>query len=232
MLVKCPECGRENVSDKAEACPGCGYNVREHYEKIHDQENEEKELEQWLLEQEKEKEEQERQWRKEEKKREQEEYERRLQNIPMPKKPKFFDPSNNILLIIGIVFDGFGLFFLIFDIVTDSFEEMGFETVAILIIGSIFLLGGLYIYNNKKNDYYRAVENFDKYRHEELYKKMKREEESLKQQSHTIVICPNCGSANTCRISMLDRVISDTMVGRASPYLGKSYQCRDCRYKW
>ena len=174
----------------------------------------------------------EKKWEREEKQREKDEYERRLQNIPMPKKPKFFDPKNNLLLILGIIFDGFCVFFLIFDIATDSLKEMGFDTAVILIIGSIFLLIGLYIYSNAKNDYYRAVENFDKYRHEELYKKMKREEESLKQQSHTIIICPNCGSANTCRISMVDRVISDTMVGRASPYLGKSYQCKDCRYKW
>lgn len=26
-LIKCPECGRENVSDSAEACPDCGYGI-------------------------------------------------------------------------------------------------------------------------------------------------------------------------------------------------------------
>ncbi len=26
-LIKCPECGRENVSDKAPSCPGCGYEI-------------------------------------------------------------------------------------------------------------------------------------------------------------------------------------------------------------
>lgn len=31
-LVKCPECGRENVSDTAKACPGCGYNLKAYYE--------------------------------------------------------------------------------------------------------------------------------------------------------------------------------------------------------
>ena len=31
-LVKCPECGRENVSNTAKCCPGCGYNIKEHYE--------------------------------------------------------------------------------------------------------------------------------------------------------------------------------------------------------
>lgn len=30
-LVKCPECGKENVSDSALACPECGFNLREHF---------------------------------------------------------------------------------------------------------------------------------------------------------------------------------------------------------
>lgn len=33
-LVTCPECGREKVSDTALACPGCGYAIKEHFEKI------------------------------------------------------------------------------------------------------------------------------------------------------------------------------------------------------
>lgn len=33
-LIKCPECGRENVSDTAKACPGCGYGIKEHFDKI------------------------------------------------------------------------------------------------------------------------------------------------------------------------------------------------------
>ncbi|MCI6652703.1 MAG: zinc ribbon domain-containing protein [Ruminococcus sp.] len=32
-LINCPECGRENVSSTAKACPSCGYNIREHIEK-------------------------------------------------------------------------------------------------------------------------------------------------------------------------------------------------------
>lgn len=31
-LVKCPECGRENVSSTAKPCPGCGYNIKAYYE--------------------------------------------------------------------------------------------------------------------------------------------------------------------------------------------------------
>jgi len=33
-LINCPECGRENVSNTAVACPNCGYGIREHFEKI------------------------------------------------------------------------------------------------------------------------------------------------------------------------------------------------------
>ena len=33
-LVKCPECGREKVSDTATTCPDCGFNVREHFQKL------------------------------------------------------------------------------------------------------------------------------------------------------------------------------------------------------
>lgn len=31
-LIKCPECGKENVSSTAKACPQCGFNVAEYYE--------------------------------------------------------------------------------------------------------------------------------------------------------------------------------------------------------
>jgi hypothetical protein len=44
-LVKCPECGKENVSDSAEACPVCGYPIKAYYEKIKIEENEKREKE-------------------------------------------------------------------------------------------------------------------------------------------------------------------------------------------
>ena len=30
-LVRCPECGRDNVSDTATACPNCGFNIKDYY---------------------------------------------------------------------------------------------------------------------------------------------------------------------------------------------------------
>lgn len=36
-LIKCPECGRENVSSTAESCPNCGYGIKAHFERIEKQ---------------------------------------------------------------------------------------------------------------------------------------------------------------------------------------------------
>lgn len=33
-LIKCPECGRENVSDSAEMCTNCGYGIKTHFQEI------------------------------------------------------------------------------------------------------------------------------------------------------------------------------------------------------
>lgn len=32
-LIKCPECGKENVSDSAKVCPNCGFQIAEYYQK-------------------------------------------------------------------------------------------------------------------------------------------------------------------------------------------------------
>lgn len=33
-LINCPECGKENVSDSAIACPNCGYNIKAHTDNV------------------------------------------------------------------------------------------------------------------------------------------------------------------------------------------------------
>lgn len=30
-LIKCPECGKENVSDSAESCPNCGFGIKAYF---------------------------------------------------------------------------------------------------------------------------------------------------------------------------------------------------------
>lgn len=45
-LIKCPECGKDNVSDSAVSCPSCGYNIQAHIVKKQKQEENEKTLQQ------------------------------------------------------------------------------------------------------------------------------------------------------------------------------------------
>ena len=85
-LVKCPECGQENVSSNASACPNCGFDLKTHFLNI-----------------EKERRAEERRAQAEENLRiqqemEQQEYFRRLDSIPEP--PKYGKTS--VYVIIGI----------------------------------------------------------------------------------------------------------------------------------
>ncbi|MFT3985780.1 MAG: zinc ribbon domain-containing protein [Lachnospiraceae bacterium] len=42
VLIKCPECGKENLSDSTEACPDCGYGIKMHFKRYGQEERLEK----------------------------------------------------------------------------------------------------------------------------------------------------------------------------------------------
>ncbi len=44
--------------------------------------------------------------------------------------------------------------------------------------------------------------------------------------------CPTCGSNKIKKISMTKKVFSFEMVGFASGSIGKTFECKDCGYKW
>lgn len=50
-LIKCPECGRDNVSNTAESCPNCGYSIKNHFERLEQEKQkiEEVKIEQWKM---------------------------------------------------------------------------------------------------------------------------------------------------------------------------------------
>lgn len=45
-LISCPECGREKVSDTTTSCPGCGYNIAEHFKRLEEQQQQQKKIKQ------------------------------------------------------------------------------------------------------------------------------------------------------------------------------------------
>lgn len=44
--------------------------------------------------------------------------------------------------------------------------------------------------------------------------------------------CPTCGSTNIKRLSLTGKVFSVEMVGLASNSVGKTFVCKNCKYKW
>lgn len=205
-LIKCPECGRANVSDSAEACPDCGYGIRAHFQKIEQKK---------LLEQQKE--EEARQY--EEAKRIREEKEKaELNAIKMPSKPSI----GQSLLIFGIVFLPFMLLGLILP------YRIGFWFFLIF-----WLIVAFSSYNDNVKDYERAQQDFRKFQKEELSKKkMQKEMEEYRKRNASVPKCPMCGSTNIEKISTTSRAVSVAMVGLASGKIGKQYKCKKCKHMW
>ena len=52
-------------------------------------------------------------------------------------------------------------------------------------------------------------------------------------ENHKIIVeCPNCGSNNTNKISVIGRVTSGLAFGIFSSSIGKTWKCNKCGYKW
>ena len=45
-LIPCPECGRENVSNTTTSCPGCGYNINEHFKRLEERQQQQEKAKQ------------------------------------------------------------------------------------------------------------------------------------------------------------------------------------------
>lgn len=223
-LVKCPECGKENVSDSAEMCPECGYNVKEHFLKIEQEENEKrikKELEEKKIQEE-----------KEQKKREKEKEELELSKIPTPLPP----PSKNIARIAIAVIAIGGIFLTIASLFLVS-EPSIFGAIVTLVV-TIFLICFMKgRYDSYVKEYEKAMRDIDKYKRDELRRKKEEEKRSREHQERLMdeilskkdkVKCPYCGSYNISKIGNISRGVSVGMLGLASSKIGKQWHCDHC----
>lgn len=247
-LIKCPECGKENVSDSAISCPECGYAIKAYHERIARQEQQ-KQQEIQLEEK-----------KKVEYEKLKDELNRKIRavdNMPYPEKPNFkesiFDSKGGggwlsyasiIALILTpllayISFQGKSavlttLFLIVF--------------VLLLVIWTPFWLMICY------SDYKSAIARFEDATKDwegERIKKKERLTAEYEQYAFnmakygtrnapTINIpmpnnnlkCPICGSANVSKISTLNRGVSVATVGFASSKIGKQYECKNCKHKW
>ena len=221
-LIKCPECGRENVSDSAESCPECGYGIKAHYIKIR-QDEARKERERIA--------EEEKRVREEKAARaEKEEYD----NIKMPKKPQVKTSTIIALAIAWVAVIGLSM-------LGGSFHFGAFVIMAIIVAIPTWVQ--VWAYNVRKEMYDLAQRDVDAYKRKMIQNR--RELEESKKQTQTrhaqeinakvqanMIKCPHCGSYHTNRISTTNRAVSVATVGLASGKIGKQYQCRDCKHMW
>lgn len=233
-LIKCPECGRENVSHKAEACPSCGFGVKAHYEKMMaDRENVQRKK-------------QEQEWMEQRRKRAEIEEERRqkqrLSDIKMPEEPRISKSG----MISGLLICLFGAVVLVNTIIDHSRSHSinsGNGDPVILALGSI-VLGVIIIFCTLRN-YMKTIERYDlaqsdfaKYQQmiikEQDAEQRRMEAEYRAQQTKIDAMpkCPLCSSSNVERISTTSRVVSVAAVGIASGKIGKQYKCKNCKHMW
>lgn len=221
-LIRCPECGRQNISDTAVACPECGYAIREHFERIKDEEEREvkriQEYQQHI---------------------EEEEKRRIIERIDAVKKinENIDQYKTNMIFFTVLLVPLLGI------LIYSKFSVGG-----IILVACDLLL--LYRSKSKLDKSKKSLqlselngEQFDKNVEEERLKteairesrqrikeKERARQERIKEAQHPV--CPNCGSKNTHRISTASRAVSTAAWGVASSTVGKQYKCDDCKHMW
>lgn len=252
-LVKCPECGRENVSDTAVSCPNCGYGIKEHFEQ-----------EKIKSEQEKRKHEYQAKKAMIEKKTKieadklQAELNRELSKIDRltpPHRATLFEFAfdSNVSgggadlthiaiiglvasLLLAIIFpDAAFLFYAIFGLIL----FIGVPFLIFLIKTDYDSYDELY---KKETEDWEAEKNrrkqviisqYDRYaRNMAVYGKREMPIDIPKQQNENKLKCPICGATDIERITTINRVASVAMVGIASGKIGKQYKCKKCKHLW
>ncbi len=220
-LVKCPECGRENVSDSAEMCPDCGYSIKTHFEKIK-MEEEEKIRRQ----KQEEEDEQRRQERYEELTKNLGQELQDIDNMPYPDKPSYFKE----------LFNGGGSEYtytaIIVLVLSLLLAPVSFIFAIILVIGIPVVLYITYLdYKMFMDTYREQIDDLKKYkeqRKENLIEGYKRKAEA----EAKIPKCPMCQSTNIEKISTTSSAVSIATVDLASGKIGKQYKCKECKHMW
>lgn len=224
-LIKCPECGRENVSDSAATCPTCGYGIKEHFEKVKAEDEERR--------------------RAQEKAQKEFENQQRIKLMCTPEKQRETierlkkekrnaTVSFTVCVVIMTAFILLAFFVWLSGMIDDSITLL-----IISLFGAFFgFLGTIDGYDKLSTaeaDLAAAEEGMDKY-YEQLQNRMQKAVASLAQsvaeENAKRPICPNCGSRNTERITTWDRTTSIALTGLASSKIGKQYQCKKCKHKW
>lgn len=233
-LIKCPECGRENVSDTAEACPGCGYGIRKHFEKEM-QQREAKEKQNKI-----EKEKFVTSAISDKDKKIFKDYASRVSSLDsyqikeredtIKRLEKELSGEIRTKAIASIV----GVVSFILMIVCFYYSEDGSLGVlfAIFFIITGFCIAGLYASRGSVEEIQKnlriARSDFEKYK-KDIEEWNRREAERLLMEEESGVRCPYCHSTNTTKISSFSKGVSVAVLGvYAMGKVSKQWHCNSC----
>jgi hypothetical protein len=224
-LIKCPECGKE-ISDQADICINCGFNLSKHQQIQAINEEFDRMLDEEIV---------------------------RIQNTKPPTIPKNLGDVEShrndetleyLFLMLGILsIIACPLVWKIYDT-----PEGGF----LLFMSVLFFIGYLFGRNlNKKTlkeeqeRVRNEIDNFEKtkltyirWAEESIEERRQSRIKELttpsnqanqKQSVDTRMRCPVCGSTRIAKISTTSRIVSTAMVGIASSKIGKQWHCNNCK---
>ena len=223
-LTKCPECGKENVSDSAISCPECGYAIKEHFDKI--QAEEQRIAEENAV---RERKEAEQRYKK------RTESSRQQETIEVLETRVTSSTNEAIKGGIGLAIS-LPLTILCWNLSSNGSLGIFIVICAFATLASaVFLLSGISERNRNLRELEIAKRDINEYE-----EKMKQQTQATIAQSKIYVAknaakhpkCPMCGSTNTERIGTINRAASIATVGLASSKIGKQYQCKNCKHKW
>lgn len=245
-LINCPECGKADVSSTATQCPKCGYNIREHFELI------EKQRQEQLAEEKK-----------------QAEIDKKIKDVndrrnaeieeireaPLPVQPQFFSNLFDFgeMGCVTTFVCGISLLFFIGAIGCFATDKSGVGLFLMLLALGLFIwymACEIADYKEETTEYENIVKDFNAYKEEQIKPINEKYDEKIKnlktygeeynpyeikrapQSQQAQPKCPTCGSTNVSKISTLNRSASVYAVGLASNKIGKQFKCGKCGYMW
>lgn len=188
-LIKCPECGRENVSDSAEVCPDCGYGIKAYFDQIRQEKmQEQKRIEKEL------------------------DTKKRIEAVSMPEQPKFSRVFILYLILVFIVVSWLALY------ATPTINNREELSVIDWIFWIVYLIGTMIIplffmylpyYKKRVKDYELACQDFEAYQRQVIQAEDKAIADALVRERREAMKpeCPYCHSHNTTKISSFDKTL-------------------------
>lgn len=211
-LIKCPECGKDNVSDSAQCCPECGFGIHDYFVK---QQNERMAKENAVSAAQK---------AKVQKEKEAEELKHRLANIKVPEKPR-----KGVYIAEGAVCGISGALGLVISLY-DGFHFFTFCIAAF----SFFMAAIIYsVYKEAVSDYNLSQTDFNAYQQKVIHAEDARKAEEIRianekaEKASVPVKCPKCGSTSIATVNRGYSLVWG-FIGSGKPM----NVCQKCGYKF